>query len=199
MNHVDASRDALVRAASELFTTRSFAEISIADIAAEAAVPSEVALRAFPSTHDIGTVVLDHERASMHAVQDRLASHDGSALDRLVLAFRLVGENLAGDVLVRAGVCLASGARHAFPARRLDPFQTWLTFVDGLLTTARADGELRNDVDLTSAGWLVVASGMGTMDCCRTQGRWHDATRLLEQTALGMVALLRAPAAEGRR
>lgn len=199
MNSVDPSRAALLRTASEHFTIQSFPEVSMTDIAAEAAIPSAVALKAFPSTHDIGTAVLDHERASMHAVQAQAASLSGSALDRLVLTFRLVGENLADDVLVRAGVCLASGARQFFPGRRLNPFQTWLSYVDDLLSTARADGDLREDVDLTSATWLTVSAGMGTMDFCRTQGEWHDAPRLLEQTALSMVALLSAPATAERR
>lgn len=198
MSTVENVREALLQAASERFVTTSFPEVTMADVADAAGVPREVARAVFPSVRDAGAAVLDHERESMHAVQAQVAERGGSALDRIVLAFRLVGENLADDVVVRAGVCLASGSRRFFPERRLDPFQTWTTYVDQMLASALRTGELRPGVDTQLATWIVVTAGMGTMDFLRLHDRWQDAPAMLARTAEGAAGLLAVPGRSDR-
>ncbi|GAA1370173.1 TetR/AcrR family transcriptional regulator [Brevibacterium luteolum] len=180
----------VLHAAADLFVEHSFPEVSMPDIATHAGVSLQAVLSAFPTVHDIGSAILDHERSRMHAIQNDIAQQDVPALEAIPLAFRLVGENLADDPIVRAGVCLASGARRFFPERRLDPFRTWRSYLSVLLETAREHGKLRDHVESREAAWLIVTAGMGTMDYCRTKNLWHEAPNELSQTARSMIQLM---------
>lgn len=196
MTNTNTSRDHILRVAAQRFAAHPFNEVSLTDIAGDAGIALEQLAAIFPDTRAAAVAVLDHERESMHRVQRMLAESDRGYLDRIVQAFRIVGDNLMNDVVVRGGVCLASGARSHFPERRLDPFGTWLGYVEQLLTAARDTGELRETVRPDSIAWVIVAAGMGTMDFARTQDRWSEVGHRLEMTAQTIIDAITAPSDE---
>lgn len=196
MNVGEVTTEHVLRAAARHFVARPFVEVSMTDITDDLRADLSIVARIFSDTHAMAAAVLDHERKSMHGVQHTIAQSSGSYLDRILQAFHAVGENLAHEVIVRAGVCLAAGSRHYFPERRLDPFGTWLSSIEDLLRSARAAGELRRDVHPESAAWTIVAAGMGTMDFARTQNRWSEVQRRLEQTAQTIVHAIAVPSDE---
>jgi AcrR family transcriptional regulator len=196
MTNNEAAREHILRIAAQRFVAHPFAVVSLTDIADDADIAQDLVASFFPDTRAAAVAVLDHERESMHRVQRVLAESDRRYLDRIVQAFRMVGENLVNDVVVRGGVCLASGSRTHFPERRLDPFGTWLGYIEQLLTAARDTGELREAVDPGSIARVVVAAGMGTMDFARTQDRWSEVGHRLEQTAQTIIDAIIAPSDE---
>lgn len=113
-------------------------------------------------------------------------------LERLQLAFRLVGRNLARDPIARAGIRIAAEAANCFPERKINPFRTWEMFVLRNLEEARTLGHLRPDVDIYSAAWLFVAAGMGTKDLLGFTGEWADAEERLSTIAEIAIDSLRA-------
>lgn len=199
MSARDVTRARVLTAAAHRFAVRPFAEVSMADVAHEAGVSVSDVSRYFGDTHAAAVAVLDHERASMHGIQRDLAHSEAGPLGRIVQAFRAVGANLAHDVVIRAGVCLAASSRHHFPERRLDPFGTWLSSIEGLLRRAQSAGELRGDVRPEPMAWAIVAAGMGTMDFARTQNRWAEIEDRLERTAQTMIDAIAAPSHERLR
>lgn len=187
----DSPRTVVAHVAASRLARAPFAGVTIEDVAADAGLPLPYVRTLFADMHDIGAVVLDHERASMRAVQERVSRDASDALEQLVLSFRLVGENLANDVVVRAGVRLASESREHFPERRLDPFRTWEAFVTAQLTRARDAGLLKKRVDIADMVWIVVAAGMGTKDLVAFQGAWDQAPARLEAVVRNVVSLIR--------
>jgi AcrR family transcriptional regulator len=192
----DSRRAVVVLVAASRLARVPFAAVTFEDIAAESGLPQDYVQALFDDMHDVGAAILDHERTSMRAVQERVARDASDALEQLVLAFRLVGENLASDAVVRAGVRLAAESREHFPERRLDPFRTWEAFVTAQLTRARDAGLLKESVDIANTVWIVVAAGIGTKDLVAFQDAWDQAPVRLEAVVRNIVSLVRTSAGD---
>lgn len=184
-------RAVLLHVAASRLARAPLASVAIEDIALEAGLSLAVVQGMFPDMHELGAAVLDHERTSMRAVQERTSRYTSDPLEQLVLAFRLVGENLANDVVVRAGVRIAGESREHFPERRLDPFRTWEAFVTTQLVRAHSAGLLKADIDIASTVWIVVAAGMGTKDLIAFHDAWAQAPKRLEAVVRNIVSLIR--------
>ncbi len=168
------ARERLLTAGAKRLAVEPLASVRFANIAADAGVEVQQARVVFPSKVALAGAILDHERASMRAAIRDVTGASIPPLDKIVRAFEVVGSNLARDILVRAGVRLASESRHQFPERRLDPFQTWGSFVTAQLSEARAAGDLR-DVEIDAAARLYVSAGMGTKDLIAFHDSWSSA------------------------
>lgn len=190
----EGQRGVLLYVAASRLARVPFAAVTIDDIVADSGLPNFYVRGLFADMHEIGTTVLDHERASMRTVQERVSKAGTDPLEQLMLAFRLVGENLASDVVVRAGVRLASESREYFPERRLDPFRTWEAFVTTQLTRARDADLLKKRVDIANTVWTVVAAGMGTKDLIAFHDAWDQAPTRLEAVVRNIVSLIRISA-----
>lgn len=168
--------DAVLRAGAAYLATQPFAGASLEALSRTSGIPLDEITRGFPTLHHLGTAILDHERKAILAVQARVKARSVEGpMVVLEAAFRSVGALLAKDVLVRAGVRLATEAREQFPERRLDPYAVWERFVHDLLGEAQASGALRAGVDVAGVSRLIVAAGMGTKDRLALHDRWEDA------------------------
>jgi len=179
----------LTIAANRLASIR-YSEATLDDIASDAGLAVDDVLQVFPSMHMIGARILDHERLSMKRAQRNAFAEAEDPLTRLVLAFRAVGENLANDIIVRAGVRIASESREFFPERRLDPFKTWEGFATTQMTDALASGALPADVDVSKAVRTIVTKGMEAKDLLAARDAWDEAPELFERTVTDVLASL---------
>jgi len=182
-------QDQVLRAAATILGQEPFVTVTLERVSATARVSQEEVTARFASMHHLGSAILDHERASMRHIQERVADDD-DPLEQIVHAFRLVGENLAKDIVVRAGVRIAQESRREFPERRLDPFRTWESFVDSQLRDAVRREMVRGDIDIGKAVRLIVVAGMGTKELIAVRGNWTDAPELLGNTATDMLSLI---------
>ncbi|WP_336651216.1 MULTISPECIES: hypothetical protein [unclassified Leucobacter] len=163
--------DTMLLAAAEEFALRGYHSAQLnwmlaGDVDALAGRP--------PTRHELGVAVLNAEGTAMRGAQAAAARRASSPLERLYCAFDEVGELMAGNVLVRAGMRLAAESRTEFPERRIDPYATWHTFLTGALTEAAAAGELRPDTNIDEVAWTLVAVGFGTKDLVGFHGRWEE-------------------------
>ncbi|MBF0816244.1 hypothetical protein [Microbacterium paludicola] len=188
MSTESTPRMAVLTAGADLLARHPLNSVQLSDVAKAADVTLEEVANDYPSIRRLAADVLDHERASMRDVQRR-AELEHSPVRRIVAAFRLVGENLAADIVVRAGVRIASESREQFPDRRIDPFQTWQSFVRGQLEEELAAGR-RLAIGIERGTWLIVASGMGTKDLIAFSGDWDSAPEMLAQTASDILELV---------
>jgi hypothetical protein len=140
---------------------------------------------------EVAHLILDIESASMRRIKDVIASERSDPLDKIVTAFRMVGDNLARDTHIRAGVVIASRWSRAFPDRRIDPFRTWESFIAEALQESRRLGRIRQDIDIVEASWVVVAAGIGAKELIAFRDTWADAGSILERTARSTIAPLR--------
>ena len=164
-----------LESASRRLAVAPLSGVTWAELVQDAGVPVEQIARVYPTVHVIASAVLDHERASMRTAQERAFKATVDPLERLTLVFQFVGESLATDMLVRAGVRIASESRHLFPERRLDPFATWEKFVSAQLIEGASSGLIREGIDVPAAVRVLVAAGMGTVDLLAFHDAWDDA------------------------
>lgn len=188
----DGARETIMRFAADRLQSAPFMSVTLDMVTEDTGLPSAYVRGTFRNMHEIGCAILDHERASMHSVQEQVSHYTGSPLERLAVAFRLVGDHLANDIVVRAGVRVAAESREHFPERRLDPFRTWEAFITTHLTQARDQGMLRADLDLPSTTWILVAAGIGTKDLVAFHDTWADAAERLESTVRSILTLISA-------
>lgn len=182
----------LMTAGARQMATLPLASVMYGDIARDADVEATRAREVFPTKFALADAILDHERASMRAAIADVTRADIPPLEKIVRAFEVVGSKLASDIVVRAGVRLASESRDHFPHRRLDPFQTWSSFVSSRLLEAQDMGELhdiRLDIDATVR--LFVSAGMGTKDLIAFDNSWASAETQMGAAAMTITRLMR--------
>ena len=200
MRIIDEEHEHLLAPSAALLASRPFETISIADVADAVGCSTDDIVAAFGSMHGLGAAVLTHEGSSMRDAQRRAAKREPDPLLRIPLVFRLVGENLANDVVVRAGIRIAGESHHCFPGRRINPFRTWRAFLTSLLSDAITNESLSSDTDIEGTAWLITAAGLGTKDLLMFTGGWHEAPALLERCArLALSATSAARATDGER
>ncbi|TFD11650.1 hypothetical protein E3T35_09110 [Cryobacterium sp. TMT1-2-2] len=167
-----------------------FAAVTLDQISSDAGLAAGRVELSFPTMRSIGSGILDHERESMRIVRENAFAASSTPLARLVHVFRSVGENLANDIVVRAGVRIAGESRHFFPERRLDPFRTWASFVTTQLTEARNRGDLRAGVNISETVEAVLAAGMRVKDLISFHDAWHEAPERFETVVTELLSPL---------
>lgn len=177
----------VLHAAAEILQHRPFETVTLAHVS-EAVDLDEVVVRAiYGSMHELGSAILAHEGESMRNAQRRAQRDAQEPLERLRIAFRYTGDNLAEDVMVRAGIRIAGESHHCFPERNISPFRTWRSFISAALDDALAAGAIRPDVSVEDAAWLLTAAGLGTKDLLSFTNDWQAAPALLEQVAVQVI------------
>ena len=185
-----AESGVILRVAAQRLASIPLSLVTLEEIASDAGLPLTTVAEYFPSVRAVGAGILDHERESMRAAQEAAFAATSAPLARLILVFRAVGENLANDIVVRAGVRIAAESRHLFPERRLDPFLTWEKFVTAQLTEAHSRRVLRAGVDIPESVRIIVAAGMGTKELISFRDAWPEAPERFEGTMTAILGLL---------
>lgn len=178
--------------AADVLTSQPYQTLTLEKVAEAVDLPYQVFVDTYATMHSLGTAILTYEGSTMRAAQQRAEEITDAPLERLQLAFRLVGRNLAHDSIARAGIRIAAEAADCFPERKINPFRTWEKFVLRNLEEAQNLGHLRPDADINSAAWLFVAAGMGTKDLLGFTGEWADAEERLSTIAAIAINSVRA-------
>ncbi|WP_121867938.1 TetR/AcrR family transcriptional regulator [Glutamicibacter nicotianae] len=179
----DEQRLIILKSSSRLLADRPFEAIKVGNIAEFCGMPDTAVLEHFSSMHELGSAILTYEGESMRAMQAKAAADQPDPLKRIPLVFRLVGENLAHDIIVRAGIRIAAESHHCFIERKINPFRTWEKFLVSTLQESIELGLIAASTDVEEAAWLVTVAGLGTKDLLSFSGKWNEAPELLEKSA----------------
>lgn len=164
----------LIGAAAEILEAQRYDTVTLQNIADAAGVDVMLVTSEFSSMHQVGSAILDAESASMRTAQRIAAAKSDDPSVVLLHTLQLVGENIASNPVVRAGMRLAAESRDHFPERNIDPYRTWHGFVSGQLDRAHEQGQIRSDVDINALTWLLVTAGMGTKDILAFRNAWGE-------------------------
>jgi len=180
----------IVAAAATVFAARPYAEVRLDDVADAAGLTVGDVLAHVGDLHAVGAAVLTAEGGSMRAAMAAAREESDDPLEVLATSFRLVGENMASRVDVRAGMRLAAESHHHFPERHIDPYRTWRAFVVGQLAAAAERGLLRPGVDVEAVAWLLVSAGLGTKGLLEFRDAWDEAPDRLGDVAATVLRLV---------
>jgi len=156
------TRQALVRAAAEVFAREGFAPASLAAISARAGVSNGALHFHFENKNALARAV---EREAAAVLAEITAAPDaapdpapGGALQVLVDATHVLMGALADDPVVRAGFDLSADlSRRGGPCLR----GVWRTWVEEMLQRAEREGSLAEGLSSRGAAPAVVAATVG--------------------------------------
>lgn len=149
------TREAILRAASEVFDEFGFSGASVSKIMKRAGVTQGGMYFHFPSKEALAHAVMIEQGNGLELPP----GEDG--LQRLVdITLYLAGE-LQTNPALRAGVRLAI-EQGEFGVQDDAPYQYWVREFAGQLRAARDQGELLPEVDVDDLAWMLVSSYSGT-------------------------------------
>lgn len=149
------TREAILRAASEVFDEFGFSGASVSKIMKRAGVTQGGMYFHFASKEALAHAVMIEQGNGLELPP----GEDG--LQRLVdITLYLAGE-LQTNPALRAGVRLAI-EQGEFGVQDDAPYQYWVQEFAGQLRAARDKGELQPEVDVDDLAWMLVSSYSGT-------------------------------------
>lgn len=174
-----ATREAIVTAAGRVFSRSSYTSATMADVIAEAGVTQGALYFHFPSKKELAEEVIrrQHE-VSISAGEQHLWSAR-SGLDGLVLLSAELARLILEDPIVRAGLRLSTESIEFFPDVAASPYRDWIALAERFLKRGIADGDIRNDVDISTASFVIMSAFTGVQIV--TQATEDDLTVRLEQ------------------
>jgi AcrR family transcriptional regulator len=151
------TRQALIRAAAEVFAEEGFALASLSMISRRAGVSNGALHFHFESKKALADVVQEEAAAAVTRMTDMAETADG-ALQMLVTATHGLMSRLADDDIVRAGFELCGD-----PARSdgVDLRRQWQHWIEQILGRAAREGLLADGVSPERAAPTIVAATMG--------------------------------------
>jgi AcrR family transcriptional regulator len=172
------TREALVRAAAEVFARDGFVLASLASISKKAGVSSGALHFHFESKQALARAVEEEAAAVVRAIAAPARAGGPDALQRLIDATHDLMARLGRDAVVRAGFELGSG-----PPRlegTVDVRVLWRDWVEEVLRAAQREGVLAEGVSAAGASVTVVAATVGFEQLGADDPAWTSAATLVQ-------------------
>ncbi|MGW0885219.1 ScbR family autoregulator-binding transcription factor [Streptomyces sp. NPDC002671] len=184
------TRQALIRAAAEVFADDGYAMASLSVISQRAGVSAGALHFHFAGKDDLAKEVESEAADSMQQLAEGCRSAAGSALQSLVRTVFGLLTAAADDPVVRAGFRLSGD-----PSRKSDAelLRWWREFVHKLILQAQDAGELAQDVSADDATTTIVAATVGFEVIAMVDTEWPSAERVARFWSLILPWLAAAP------
>lgn len=184
------TRQALVRAAAEVFADDGYALASLPAISRRAGVSTGALHFHFASKDALAREVESAAADSLRELAERCRSAAGTSLQSLVQATSSVLLAVATDPVVKAGFMLGGD-----PSRKNGAgiVRWWRVWVWDLVVQAQGEGELARDVSPDAAATAIVAAMAGFEALGAADRDWLTAERLAQFWAF-ILPRLAAPA-----
>lgn len=156
----DATRLRLLHAASRGFARKSYSQVSLDDILAQAQVTKGAMYFHFRSKHELALTIIDRLNAETYESMADVLARRLSGLETLVDMYCVVATRDIGDDMARAGLNLLEsiGRADGVQAR---VFSEWTKTFAEVVRRAIAEGDVVPESDPEDVGRLLVAVFMG--------------------------------------
>jgi AcrR family transcriptional regulator len=157
----DATRLQIVLAASHEFARKSYSQVSLDDILAQAEVTKGAMYFHFRSKHELALAIIERQGVVSHEVLAEVTARKLSALETLVdLSCAIVNRDL-NDEVSRAGLNLLEsiGRADGVQARLLGE---WVGIVADLIRRAVGEGDIASQRDPQTVARVLVSAFMGS-------------------------------------
>jgi AcrR family transcriptional regulator len=156
----DATRRQIVLAAAQEFSRKSYSQVSLDDILAQAQVTKGAMYFHFRSKQELALAIIDRQNAMGHTSLNEVLARKLSGLETLVDISCVVVTRDIGDEVGRAGLNLLEsiGRADGVQARLVDE---WTTTFAEVLRRAVAEGDVLSDREPEDVGRLLVSVFLG--------------------------------------
>ena len=135
----EATREAIIRGAAEVFDRFGYEATSLSDVMATAGVTKGALYFHFSSKEDLANAII--ERQHLQSVGPAWGADDSGGLEAVIGLSHHLAAQLRADPVVRAGIRLTLETG-TFTCTRPGPYQDWIDAVALLLKHAADAGEL---------------------------------------------------------
>ncbi|HZQ32396.1 MAG TPA: TetR/AcrR family transcriptional regulator [Mycobacterium sp.] len=156
----ELTRRHILRAAAHQFAHRSYSQVSLDDILADAEVTKGAMYFHFRSKHALALALIDEQTDTARAAANQIVARRLSALETLVDITYLVAVQDLGDELARAALNLIEGVGRADGVQGKLLGQ-WADSFAAFLQRAIHEGDVRADIQPAGSGRLLAALYMG--------------------------------------
>lgn len=172
------TRQALVRAAAEVFAHEGFVVASLSSISRRAGVSNGALHFHFESKQALARAVEDEAATLLRGIAGPALAGGPDPLQRLIDATHALMGLLDQDTVVRAGFELGSGS----PRRddTVDLRGQWQSWVEEVLKDAEREGVLAEGVSAADASVAVVAATVGFEQLGADDRTWMAAATLVQ-------------------
>jgi AcrR family transcriptional regulator len=156
----DTTRLQIMLAASHEFARKSYSQVSLDDILAQAEVTKGAMYFHFRSKHELALAIIDHQNLLGYEAMSEVVSRKLSGLETLIdISCLLVGRDI-GDDVGRAGLNLLEsiGRSDGVQARVLGG---WTSAFAEVIRRAIAEGDVLADREPEDVSRLLVSAFMG--------------------------------------
>lgn len=167
-----ATRDALLLAAAAVFSRQSYADARLKDISAESGISDGSLYFHFGNKNEIATAVLAAQQERMTAILTRVIAGPGDGLGKLVRVADGLAALIATDVIVQAGIKLASQPTPELEAAAHDPYAEWVRIARTLIDQGIEDGSIIATVDVEAAAEFVNSVFVGAQVLSEFSDSW---------------------------
>jgi AcrR family transcriptional regulator len=140
------TRDRLIDGAARAFCRLGYLAATTNDIAAEAGTTRGALYFHFESKEVIARAVIEEEQRRAVEAGTRIMGLERSALETMLMLCVDLARRLQADLVVQAGIRLATEGSSFDPPLRA-PYQQWLDTFSAIAARAVQEGDFRDDVD----------------------------------------------------
>jgi AcrR family transcriptional regulator len=183
----DATRLQILLAASQEFARKSYSQVSLDDILAQARVTKGAMYFHFRSKHELALAIIDRHNAMGYESLNEVLARRLSGLETLVDMSCVIATRDIGDAVGRAALNLLEsiGRADGVQARVVDE---WTTAFAELVRRAVAEGDVLADREPEDVGRLAISAFLGlrqTTDIDDPQRYFSDLVKIWSFTLPG--------------
>lgn len=186
------TRDALLAGAARVFARVTYAEARYRDVAVESGVSEGSLYFHFRSKADLAKAVLSAQQEKMTAVLVRTEAEEGTGLSILLRLMHNLGELIASDEIVQAGIRLAGQPSSEVNTEASEPYVEWVRIARSLIERGVADGSIRDDADADLYAELFNTIFVGSQVMSGLEDQWVSLPQRITRLTPALEAVLSA-------
>lgn len=186
------TRDALLGGAARVFARVTYAEARYRDVAEESGVSEGSLYFHFRSKADLAKAVLNAQQERMTGVLVRTEAEAGTGLAILLRLMANLGDLIASDEIVQAGIRLAGQPSSEVNTEASEPYVEWIRIARSLMQRGVVDGSIRSDVDVDLYAELFNTTFVGSQVLSGMEDQWVSLPQRIARLAPVLEATLSA-------
>ncbi len=186
------TREAILVGAARVFARVTYAEARYRDVAEESGASEGSLYFHFRSKADLARAVLSEQQERMTAVLSRTETEAGSGRSILIRLMANLGELIASDEIVQAGIRLAGQPSSEVTTEANEPYVEWIRIARSLVNRGVADGSIRHDIDVDLYAELFNTIFVGSQVLSGLEDQWASLPQRIKRLAPALDAALSA-------
>lgn len=186
------TRDAILVGAARVFARVTYAEARYRDVAEESGASEGALYFHFRSKADLAKAVLSVQQDRMTAVLVRTEAEAGTGLSILLRLMANLGELIASDEIVQAGIRLAGQPSSEVDTEASEPYVEWIRIARSLMERGVTDGSIRGDLDIELYAELFNAVFVGSQVLSGLEDQWASLPPRIKRLVPALEAALSA-------